>query len=216
MGCPTEITDILFDLGKVLVPFDWNVALQRLLAFLPSHRSRLLREDRNAFQRLFHDPAIALEKGEIDFSQFHHVMSEILDVDIPLKQFHLVWCDIFRVNQKMVRLGRALSTQYGTWLVSNTSEAHYRWIIGKFPEILFYRGAALSYEMGVMKPDAQYYEKVILLFRLSASRCVFIDDMPDNVEGAVRAGMVGIVYRNTDQLIKELEHAGVVVNDRKE
>lgn len=206
-----QITDILFDLGKVLVPFDWNIALQRLLAFLPPYRARLLREDQGAFQDLFYDPAIALERGEIDFNQFHRIMSEVLDAKIPLKQFHLIWCDIFRVNLRMVRLGRALSERYGTWLVSNTSEVHYQWIIGKFPEILFYKGAALSYEMGVMKPDAKYYEKVMSLFRLSAPHCVFIDDMTDNVQGAIRAGMAGIVYKSTDQLIEALESIGIIV-----
>lgn len=216
MGYHKEITDILFDLGKVLVPLDWGIAFQRLAPFLPPHRLRLLGEDPKAFHDLFHDPVLALEKGELDFDGFHTVMCETLEVSMPMERFHFIWCDIFRVNPKVVALGRTLSERYGTWLVSNTSEAHYQWIVGKFPEIVFYRGAALSYELGVMKPDAAYYEKAISLFRVSAQNCVFIDDLAENVEGAVRAGMTGIVYQDTDQLTNELQRLGIDVGGSKE
>lgn len=216
MGNSPEITDILFDLGRVLAPLDWGIAFQRLSAFLPPHRLRLLRENRKAFHDLFHDPVLALEKGELDFDGFHSIMCETLDVSLPMERFHLIWCDIFRVNSRMVALGRALSERYGTWLVSNTSEAHYRWIVTRFPEILFYRGAALSYELGVMKPAAAYYEKAVCLFRVSARNCVFIDDLAENVEGAVRAGMTGIVFTDTDQLTGKLRDLGIAVDGSKE
>ena len=211
-----EITDILFDLGKVLVPLDWRIAFQRLVAYLPVHQARLLREDPRAFHDLFHDPALALEKGRIDFADFYSVMCEVLDVAITMDQFHLIWCDIFSLNPRTVALGKSLSERYGTWLVSNTNEAHYQWVIGKFPEILFFRAAALSYELGVMKPDPEYYEKAVSLFGVSAPNCLFIDDLAENVQGAVRAGMTGIVYEDTDQLIGELRLLGIDVDGSKE
>jgi putative hydrolase of the HAD superfamily len=172
--------------------------------------------DREAFQNLFLDSAVELEMGRLEFDRFHEIMTHLLETRISLDEFHHIWCDIFRLDARMVRLGCSLSRTYGTWLVSNTSEAHYQWIVTKFPEILFYRDAALSYRLGVMKPAAEYYRKALSLFGLNPASCVFIDDLSENVEGAVRAGMIGIVYEGTDRLLEELHNIGVAMSDLTE
>lgn len=210
------ITDILFDLGRVLVPIDWNMAYTRLAPYLPDRLRLLMETDREAFQNLFLDSATELEMGRLGFDRFHQIVTHVLETRISLEEFHHIWCDIFRLDTRMVRLGRSLSRTYGTWLVSNTSEAHYQWIVTKFPEILFYRDAALSYKLGVMKPAAEYYQKALSLFRLNPASCVFIDDLSENVEGAVQAGMIGIVYKGTDQLLEELHNTGIAVSDLTE
>ena len=208
------ITDILFDLGRVLVPIDWNLAYTRLASHLPDRLRLLMETDREAFQNLFLDSAIELEMGRLEFGRFHKIVTHALETRISLEEFHHIWCDIFRLDTRMVRLGQSLSRTYGTWLVSNTSEAHYQWIVTKFPEIVFYRDAALSYRLGVMKPAAEYYRKA--LFGVNPASCVFIDDLSENVEGAVRAGMIGIVYEGTDQLLEKLHKIGVAVSDLTE
>jgi putative hydrolase of the HAD superfamily len=205
------ISDILFDLGKVLVPFDWNIALGRLVRYLTPHHLSLVKKDREAFKSLFHEPSAALERGEIDFARFHTTVMDILDTRIPAKEFRRIWCDIFTLNRQMVELGRTLSDRYGTWLVSNTSRAHYDWILAKFPEIAFYKGAALSFELGVMKPAEEYYEKIIEKFGLDPTRCVFIDDLPENVEAAVQAGMWGIIFTGREQLVERLRELGIAL-----
>ena len=110
-------------------------------------------------------------------------------------------------------LGESLSQSYGTWLVSNTSRIHYEYIIGRFPRVPFYKGAALSFDLGVMKPSAAYYEKAIEKFGIDPFQAVFVDDLTENVEGAVRAGITGIVFRNRNQLAQELQRLGVNVTE---
>lgn len=205
------IRDIIFDLGKVLCPLDWTTAYERLMPHLPGHTRRMLLEDRECFKELFKGPANALESGEMDFSRFRQEMCEILGVRLNGDEFHRIWCDIFRMDEDMVALGERLSTQYGTWLASNTSKVHYKWILARFPRVAFYRAAALSYELGVMKPAPAYYEKAIALFGIEPSLSVFIDDIEENVAGAMRFGMRGILFRSRTQLIEELKGLGVVV-----
>ena len=64
-----RVRDILFDLGKVLVPFDWGIALSRLEPYLSEELALLCKADRHAFEALFHDRAMDLEMGRIDFTQ---------------------------------------------------------------------------------------------------------------------------------------------------
>ncbi len=205
------ITDILFDLGNVLVTLEWDTAYRSLLPHLPVKQALLMKEDEAAFQALFREPVTALETGKINFREFHRHMTGILDVQVGDEAFRQIWCSIFRMKKDMVALGEQLSEHYRTWLASNTSRAHYRWVTERFPRVVFYRGAALSFELGVMKPAAEYYEKALALFGIERSRSVFIDDLAENVDGAVAAGMIGVLFRSRTELLQELQHLGVCV-----
>jgi len=210
--CQTDkqYNDILFDMGNVLMPFDWDIALRRLLPHISSGPATLLQNDRKAFKVLFQEPTTALESGRITFERFHATMNQILGAGIPLVEFRRIWCDIFRMNEKTVALGEHLSKRYRTWLVSNTNSAHYEWVVEKFPRVVFYRGAALSYELGVMKPATGYYDLVMTRFGIEPARAIFIDDLQENVEAAIRSGMCGIVFQGHEMLEQRLRELGVV------
>lgn len=205
------VKDILFDLGNVLVPFDWNIAFQRLEPLLPTHFATLLTQDKPAFRNLFHEHSLAMEVGAIDFEGFRRIVSDILHVPLEPYEFRTIWCDIFTMDDDMVALGENLSKRYRTWLVSNTSMAHYQWIVEHFPRVVFYRGAALSFELGVMKPSPVYYEKTMKMFGVDPRSSVFIDDISENVQGAEKFGIRGIQYIGHSKLVAELHRIGVSV-----
>jgi putative hydrolase of the HAD superfamily len=206
-----SIHHIVFDLGNVLVRLDRETPFRRLLPHLPPDRAALAREDRAAFDNLIEEPAIALETGQIDFGTFHRRVCDILGISLGQDRLHVMWCDMFHVDNDMVALGRRLSASYDTTLASNTSRVHYDWIIEKFPEVAFFRAAALSYELGVMKPARQYYEQAIDRFAIDPSRAVFIDDLEQNVAAAEQCGFNGIVFKDMQALVNELETLGVRV-----
>lgn len=205
------ITDILFDLGNVLVPIDWNRAYARLVPHLPQQMVELLRTDRAAFEKTISGPCAELETGKIRFSEFYPTVSDKLGIRMSEEEFHYIWCDIFELDSEMVELGRQMAQCYGTWLVSNTSEAHYQWILDRFPEVEFYKDAALSYELGVMKPSPAYFTKAMSRFNLDPANAVFIDDIVENVEGAIRVGINGIVYRGREHMLRELMKLDVIL-----
>ena len=203
------ITDILFDLGNVLVPVRPDTAFRRLLPHLPPDRAALLARDRPAFLRLFDGPKDALETGKIDFPEFCRRMSFILGVFLPIDEFRSIWCSMFSMDSEMIALGERLSTRYRTWLASNTSRVHYESIRERFPRVLFYRDAALSFELGVMKPDPEYYARAVKKFGIDPRAAVFIDDLSENVDGAIRSGLHGITFTGRLQLVRELAELGV-------
>jgi putative hydrolase of the HAD superfamily len=208
------IENIVFDLGNVLVPVNRRHAYVKLTPYLPPDMARLLREDVERFECLFEDPLVALETGAIDFHGFRLAVERILGIELDEDEFLEIWCDMFSVDEGMVALGESLSTTYNTWLASNTSLVHYAWIVERFPRVAFYRAAALSYELGVMKPDAAYYEKALFRLGIEPARSVFIDDRDENVSGARRAGMHGIVFKDRPRLLEELRGLGIAIPDQ--
>ncbi|MDQ7784909.1 MAG: HAD family phosphatase, partial [Desulfomonilaceae bacterium] len=210
------ITDIVFDLGKVLVPFDWDIAFRRLRPHLPPNLAALLDHDRKSFVDLVRDPSVQLETGKIDFDHYRKIVTDILSVQLSEQEFRWIWCDIFWEDREIISLGRDLSSHYRTWLASNTSRAHYQWIVENFPDVVFYKKAALSFELGVMKPSREYYRKALNLFGIEPGSAVFIDDLKENVDAAIEFGMMGIVFQGRGQLVHGLKELNVRVPDAKE
>lgn len=64
---------------------------------------------------------------------------------------------------------------------------------------------AISAEIGVMKPNAAAYERVLTMLGLEARACVFIDDVPANITAAQALGMQGIVYEENPACFAALE-----------
>ena len=45
---------------------------------------------------------------------------------------------------------------------------------------------------------------------MKPNECLFIDDKPENIAGAERAGLHGVVFTNTDQLREALKNEGIL------
>jgi HAD superfamily hydrolase (TIGR01509 family) len=63
----------------------------------------------------------------------------------------------------------------------------------------------LSGEVGVAKPDPRIYRLAVDRLGLDPEHCVFVDDLPGNVVGAVNTGMVGVHHRTVRSTVEELE-----------
>lgn len=68
-------------------------------------------------------------------------------------------------------------------------------------------GGILSYQVQLIKPSPEIYRLLCSRYGLKAEECVFIDDLPKNVEAARKEGMQGIVFENLEQAKKALEAA---------
>lgn len=65
-------------------------------------------------------------------------------------------------------------------------------------------GQVVSGEEHVVKPDPRIFEILLDRYRLLPEECVFTDDRADNVEGAHRMGIHGIVFKNAEQLREQI------------
>lgn len=62
----------------------------------------------------------------------------------------------------------------------------------------------ISSEEKVVKPEPEIYQRLFDRYGLEPSECVFTDDREENIEGARRMGMDGIVFVDAKQYEEEL------------
>jgi putative hydrolase of the HAD superfamily len=86
----------------------------------------------------------------------------------------------------------------GTALVSNAYGLGDPALAGLFDAVV------LSGIVGVAKPSSEIYLLTARRLGLEPAQCVFVDDIPRNVAGAVEAGMVGIHHRDVVSTVTEL------------
>lgn len=67
-----------------------------------------------------------------------------------------------------------------------------------------------SARLGVAKPDPEAFRTVARLLDLPVARCLFVDDMTANVEGARAAGMHAEQFESVAGLRSRLRQAGLV------
>lgn len=66
-------------------------------------------------------------------------------------------------------------------------------------------GGIMSYEVQLIKPDLAIYQTLMVRYDLQPEECVFLDDTKANIDGALRAGMQGILVKTQEQAMQELD-----------
>ncbi len=69
----------------------------------------------------------------------------------------------------------------------------------------------ISYAVGLTKKDIQLYKLALQKTDVKPENCVYIDDLEENLPPARSLGMKTILYKDTDQLLKELSALGIKV-----
>ncbi|NQW99972.1 HAD family phosphatase [bacterium] len=164
----------LFDIGRVLLDFDFERSLTRLFpagtADAPLRLGRLL-ERKDEF-----------ETGRIDVETYVTWALEVLDTDATAAEFHHAWQQIFTPNEPMWRCVRTLAADgHRLILFSNINGIHWPWVGQEFPEFALFHDAVVSFQTGHIKPEPEIYQHAIHHHGLIPAETLYIDDLPQNI-----------------------------------
>jgi putative hydrolase of the HAD superfamily len=67
--------------------------------------------------------------------------------------------------------------------------------------------------VGMRKPDVGIYQMALRVMQRGGDECIFVDDRPENVKGAVSAGLNGIQFQNVAQLSAEFKGLGLQLSE---
>ena len=204
---------LIFDFGNVVAHFDYARAASKLGAGLGLSGEEVLERLRPlGFSELLK----AYESGRIAVEEFSKGVSAMLGLAISHEDFVAAWSDIFWANESLAPLfGFFKRKGYTLVLGSNTNDLHATQFRRQFAESLeHFDRLVLSYEVGHVKPSAAFYLACVEAAGAEPGDCVFIDDLIENVEGARSAGLVGLHYQSTEQLLDEMNALGVEIPPR--
>ena len=198
---------VVFDLGKVLVDFDYSIAGRRIAA-----QADLSPAEVQTF--LDHSPLLyRFETGLMTRQEFYQTVCEHTGFRGGLEEFGKFFADIFWEIPVMVEI-QATLRQRGipTYIFSNTNDLAVEHIRRNFPFFSNFDGYILSYEVGAMKPDAKIYEALERLASKRGVEILYLDDRQENVDGGARRGWQVILQTSPEKSRAELEKLGLLNN----
>jgi HAD superfamily hydrolase (TIGR01509 family) len=200
------IRAVISDLGRVVLWFDNNIFLRKLADWAGKPFAEVkaaVHGDLELLRRF--------DAGAVTPRGFHEKVAGVVGADVPYGVFYEMYNDIFSLNAGAVDvLASVKAAGYKTLLLSNTDPERFAFVRTRFPEILFFDDYILSYELKLLKPDPAIYLAAARLAGVPPAECVFIDDMEENIAGAVATGLAGIHYRPETDLAAELRKLGLV------
>src|SRR5688572_19198566 len=149
----TKPSIVVFDLGKVLVDFDYSIAGRRIAA-----QADLSPAEVQKF--LDHSPLLyRYETGLMTRQAFYETVRQHTGFRGSFAEFGQFFADIFWEIPLMVEIQATLRRRgIPTYIFSNTNDLAIEHIRRNFPFFSNFDGYILSYEVGAMKPDAKIYE----------------------------------------------------------
>nr|PMK08121.1 HAD family hydrolase [Vibrio sp. 10N.261.54.E10] len=108
---------------------------------------------------------------------------------------------------------RVKSAGYGVYALTDNVVEIVEYLKNTYQFWALFDGAAVSAELGMLKPQPEIYQELLSNYGLKASETVFIDDMPYNVEGARSVGMAAIQFTDAVQCENSLQALGVNLLD---
>jgi 2-haloacid dehalogenase len=200
-----DVEAVVFDLGGVLL--DWD----------PRHLYRTLFDDEEAMERFLDEVCTSEWNHAIDLGRpFADAVAELTAAHPDHAELIGAWWDRWdemvpgELPGTVAVLEELAASAVPVYGLTNFSAETFPRMGARFPWLGLLRGVVVSGQEGIGKPDAEVFELVCSRFGLRPERCLFVDDLPRNVEGARAAGMRGHHFVDASGLRAELVALGLL------
>jgi HAD superfamily hydrolase (TIGR01509 family) len=185
-----KISAVCFDLGKVLLHFDWQLMMDRVAEKSPLPLDKIL-------ALLMADPQIvAYETGSLTSSKFFSHLKKLLKYKGTAKELRAAFTEIFTPLPEHIALAALLAPHYPLAIISNTNEAHIVHAEATYSFFSLFTARIYSHQVKMMKPDRGIYQAALTaLGGIDPLETLYIDDLEPNILGAVQLGWQTIHLR---------------------
>ncbi len=198
------IRAFLFDIGNVLLKFDFNIAFRKF-----AERGDL--SDPVDVMAALDQVKVPYEDGQIDRAAFIRGAFDVLRYRGTEAEFVSAWREIFVPNDPMFALVEKLHGRFPLYLLSNTNDIHRDYFFRQYPVFQRFTAGVYSHEARASKPNRAIYETAVRQLGLEPASTFFIDDLLPNIETARALGFVAHHYHYDDHaaLLKQLASLGI-------
>ncbi len=196
---------IVFDLGQVLVRFDYKYFVKKVNKHKAGIGEQFLEKYKSNYN-VHRD----FEKGLISEKYFISRMLEFLDHTIDEEIFCKYWSDIFSFNYDVIALLPELKKHYKLYLLSNTNSIHKKYGYGNYEFLKMFDKLFLSHEVGFIKPEKEIYRAVEKVSGFPSEEHIFIDDIKEYVDAAKNIGWDGIQFIGYEDLLINLKSRAIL------
>lgn len=200
------IKQILFDCGGVLVQMKFRDMMLKISG-----------SEEIADYFISHiwgpgSPWIRYDKGELNTREITAELKKYMPAEYHsyLEEFVKVWLDALPPMDGMEEIVDALHEKgYPCYLLSNFAEC-FEQMPARTPVLKKMDGMVVSYRIHMLKPDPAIYLYTAETLGFKPGETIFVDDSPQNIEGAEKAGMEGYLFTTPAAFQAYLQERGIL------
>jgi len=196
---------IVFDLGKVLIPFDYAPSISKLNLIEQGLGDRFIEFYKSNYH--FHRD---FEAGKISETEFVNKMLEVINHKIDAETFKKYYADIFSLNEDVISLLPILKKNHKLFLLSNTDSIHQKYGWQKYEFLKHFDRLILSHEVGSVKPEEKIYRAVEEASGLPSEEHFYIDDIKEYVDAGINLGWDAVLFEGYNKLLRDLKERNIL------
>ncbi|HXR31597.1 MAG TPA: HAD family phosphatase [Solirubrobacterales bacterium] len=207
----TEIKAVVSDFGGVLT----TPLIQSFMAFQDQTgitTETLGKAMQAATEANGENPLFEMERGEITEDHFLAQLTDSLEPLLghrpEMHRFKEIYFEALEPNPEMIELMRELKEEgfQMAMLTNNVREWEPLWR-SMLPVDEIFETVVDSGFVGCRKPESKIYRLTLDRIDRPAEACLFVDDVLVNVEGARKAGLRAVHFKDNKQAIPEIRAA---------
>ncbi len=196
---------IVFDLGNVLIPFDYSLMIKRF-----NDLKQGLGDNFADYYKNNYEIHRNFERGDIPESEFIKKMLNVLENKIDSATFCNMFSNIFKANEQVASLLPILKRKYKLVLLSNTNSIHHEYGWKTYSFLKNFDKLILSYEVRAIKPEEKIYRAAEVYTKVPPREHFFIDDILEYVDGAKKVGWDAVQFSDYDKLVTDLNERCII------
>ena len=151
----SKFSVIVFDLGNVQLPFDYNILIKKLNKIEEKLGTNFM-----DFYLKNYQIHRQYESGKLSEDEFINIMLKALENKIDSETFCKIYSGVFSVNEDVISLLPKLKKNYTLVLLSNTNSIHKKYGWEHYDFLKYFDKLILSHEVGSVKPEEKIYRAV--------------------------------------------------------
>ena len=182
---------VIFDLGKVLVDFDWKAYLKRFAYDIETYHhvadaifnnEDWIEGDRGTVINTQEWLNLFIENDPLYEKQIREVYKNLGDT-ISIMPYTNEWIQYFRKRQ------------FRIYYLSNYSCELYRQTQKQLQFLKEFDGGIFSWKEKCIKPDKRIYQCLLDRYQITPEKALFFDDRQENIEAAKQMGIQGVLFK---------------------
>ena len=168
---------VAFDIGKVLLDFDYDIFVNRM-----APRTNMDESGLNAF--LNQSPLLAkYESGQLTSTEFAEIVRMETGFGGLENEFAAFFEKIFTPIPDVIEMHRKIAESgMATYTFSNTNEMAVRHMTRAYDFWPRFSGHVLAHEVKALKPETKMYDFLERATGCRGGEIAYVDDRPENIE----------------------------------
>ncbi len=190
---------IILDMGGVLLR-SFNAAPREAMA----KRFGTTRQELEKF--VFQSPtSVQSEKGEVtEIFHWETVLRHFGRTNEDPEKIYYEYFSGDAIDRELMEFAESLKPDHRLGLLSNAWVNARKRLDSLFHFIDIFDVSIFSAEVKTRKPEPKIYQIMMEKLEVKADECIFIDDFPENIEGAKQLGISTILFKNTQDAIHKI------------